>query len=156
MIDDSIDAVARREYEHTVLEIASLLSEAKADRRGLKAVDGISFRADGETFHNKDREFPDDLDIFPFVIEVYKKYLNYRDYFYAHSRHPIITFITGRGCPYQCLYCLYPQTFNGHKLRYRSVECVIDEVQYCLKNFPGLKEIMFEDDTLTVSKKRAF
>ena len=31
----------------------------------------------------------------------------------------------------------------------------MDEIEYCLKNFPDLKEIMFEDDTLTVNKKRA-
>ena len=31
---------------------------------------------------------------------------------------------------------------------------MVDEIEYCLKHFPDLKEIMFEDDTLTVNKKR--
>ena len=150
-----IDAVARREYENTVLDIAVLINKGEITKEGLNCVDGISFRWDGNIFHNKDRRFLEDLDLLPFVSEVYKKHLDYKDYFYAHSRHPIVTLITGRGCPYRCVYCLYPQTFSGHKLRHRSIKNIVDEIEYCLKNFSGLKEIMFEDDTLTVNKKRS-
>ena len=32
---------------------------------------------------------------------------------------------------------------------------MVDEIEYCLNNFPGLQKIMFEDDTLTVNKKRS-
>jgi len=154
-IDPSIDAVARREYEYTVLELALLLKKDLSDRNGLQAIDGLSFRNGDEFIHNKERAFLEDVDSLPFVSEVYKNHLDYRDYFYAHSRHPIVTLITGRGCPHHCVYCLYPQTFNGHKLRNRSIKNVVDEIEYCLKNFPDLKEVMFEDDTLTVNKKRA-
>ena len=154
-INSSIEAVARREYEYTILELALLLKKGLPDREGLKDIDGLSYRNGDAVIHNRDRQFLEDVDSLPFVSEVYKKHLDYRDYFYAHSRHPIITLITGRGCPHHCVYCLYPQTFNGHKLRNRSIKNVIDEVEYCLKNFPDLKEIMFEDDTLTVNKKRA-
>ena len=155
MAHESIDAVARREYEHTVLALAVCLDKKRTGIEDLKGVDGMSFRKDGRIFHNKDRPLIEDLDSFPFVSEVYKKHLHYKDYFYAHSRHPIVTLITARGCPFQCVYCLYPQTFNSRKVRYRSVERVVDEIEYCLKNFPDLKEIMFEDDTFTVNKKRA-
>lgn len=154
-INESIDAVARREYEYTVLELARLLKQGGAAAEDLKKIDGLSFRQDGNIFHNKDRAFLEDVDALPFVSEVYKKHLHYKDYFYAHSRHPIATLITARGCPYQCVYCLYPQTFNSRKVRYRSITRVVDEIEYCLKNFPDLKEIMFEDDTFTVNKKRA-
>ncbi len=154
-INASIDAVARREYEYTVLELAMLLRKGTSDRDGLKVIDGLSYRTGASLFHNKEREFLEDVDSLPFVSEVYKKHLDYRDYFYAHSRHPIVTLITGRGCPHHCVYCLYPQTFNGHRLRNRSIKNVVDEIEYCLKNFPDLKEVMFEDDTLTVNKKRA-
>ncbi|MEW6600143.1 MAG: radical SAM protein [Nitrospirota bacterium] len=154
-ITPAIDAVARREYEYTILELAGLLKKGLTDREGLKAVDGLSFRNGDAFVHNREREFLEDVDSLPFVSEVYKNHLDYRDYFYAHSRHPIVTLITGRGCPHHCVYCLYPQTFNGHKLRNRSIKNVVDEIEYCLKNFPDLREIMFEDDTLTVNKKRA-
>ena len=135
--------------------LPDLLRKGEADEESLKAVDGLSFRAAEAIVHNGDRELPVDIDALPFVSSVYRKHLDYKDYFYAHSRHPIITLITGRGCPYHCVYCLYPQTFNGHTLRNRSIQNVVDEIEYCLKNFPDLKEIMFEDDTLTVNRKRA-
>ena len=154
-IDPSIDAVARREYEYTVLALADLLSKGNFDEEGLKMIDGLSFRWDGRIVHNREREFTEDIDSLPFVSRVYRRHLDYKDYFYAHSRHPIVTLITGRGCPHHCVYCLYPQTFNGHRLRYRSIKNVVDEIEYCLDAFPDLKEIMFEDDTLTVNKKRA-
>ena len=95
-----------------------------------------------------------DLDALPFVSAVYKRHLNYRNYFYAHSRYPIVVTITGRGCPHQCIYCVYPQTFSGHRLRYRSIGNVVDEIAYILKEFPDVREIMFEDDTLTLNKQR--
>ncbi len=154
-IDVSIDAVARREYEYTILEVAEIIDRGALSRASLSMVKGLSFRWEGEVFHNDERPLLEDLDSLPFVSKVYRKHLDYRDYFYAHSKHPIVTLMTGRGCPYRCVYCLYPQTFSGHKLRYRSVEKVVDEIEYCLQNFQDLKEIMFEDDTLTVNKKRA-
>lgn len=154
-INESIDTVAIREYENTVLELSLLIESGKISKEGLSSIDGLSFRWNGAIFHNKDRKFLEDLDSLPFVSEIYKKHLDYKNYFYAHSRYPIVTLITGRGCPYHCVYCLYPQTFSGHKLRYRSIKDIVDEIAYCLKTFPDLKEIMFEDDTLTVNKKRA-
>ncbi|RJQ53095.1 MAG: radical SAM protein [Nitrospiraceae bacterium] len=154
-INDCVDAVARKEYEYTVLELASLMEKGATGREALSKIDGLSFRQGDEIFHNRDRQFLDDVDSLPFVSESYRRHLDYRDYFYAHSRHPIVTLITGRGCPHRCVYCLYPQTFNGHRLRYRSIKNVVDEIEYCYRNFPDLKEIMFEDDTLTVNKKRA-
>lgn len=154
-IDSSIDAVARREYEQTVLELARLLEKGAPGEEELKKIDGLSFRSGGNIFKNNDRELLEDIDSLPFVSKVYLKHLDIRDYFYAHSKHPIVTLITSRGCPHRCVYCLYPQTFNGHKLRNRSIKNIVDEIEYCLKNIPDLKEIMFEDDTLTVNKKRA-
>jgi len=154
-INPAIDAVARREYEQTVLELAVLIREGELSADNLRGIDGLSFRSGEDIIHNRDRDMQKNLDDLPFVSSVYRKHLDYRDYFYAHSRHPIVTLITGRGCPHHCVYCLYPQTFNVHALRYRSISSVVDEIEYCLNNFPGLQEIMFEDDTLTVNKKRS-
>ena len=43
---------------------------------------------------------------------------------------------------------------NGHVYRTRSVENVVDEMERNLRLFPDLKEIMFEDDTLTMRVAR--
>jgi radical SAM superfamily enzyme YgiQ (UPF0313 family) len=151
----SIDAAGRGEYEITLRELASCLqNDSNPPVEELRKIDGLSFSRHGEVHHNQDRELNNDLDSLPFVSKMYKKHLNYKEYFYAHSKHPIITTISGRGCPHRCVYCVYPQVFSGRKLRYRSISNVLDEIEYILSEFPGVKEIMFEDDTLTISNVR--
>ncbi len=154
-IDNKIDAVCRKEYEYTLRDLARLLRDnLNVSIDQLRSVDGLTFRYGQEIISNNERELPNDLEEIPFVSQVYKKHLDYKDYFYSHSKHPIVVTITGRGCPHRCVYCVYPQVFNGHKLRYRSVKDVVDEMEYIVNNF-DVKSIMFEDDTLTVNKKRA-
>ena len=47
-INESVDAVVRREYEHTVLELASLIKSGKVNKEGLGRIDGLTFRWDGD------------------------------------------------------------------------------------------------------------
>jgi radical SAM superfamily enzyme YgiQ (UPF0313 family) len=42
----------------------------------------------------------------------------------------------------------------GHRLRMRSVENVLDEIEYIIGAFNGVKAIFFEDDTFTANRKR--
>jgi anaerobic magnesium-protoporphyrin IX monomethyl ester cyclase len=117
-MSSSLEAVAVREYEYTVRDWL----EAKACGADL-SVDGLVWRraATGEIISNKQREAIQNLDELPFVSEVYKRFLHTPDYFYGHSLWPLVVFDTSRGCPYHCSFCVYPQTFSGHKMRYRSV-----------------------------------
>jgi radical SAM superfamily enzyme YgiQ (UPF0313 family) len=150
LLNNAIDAIALREYEHTLADICNALTL----KQDVTKIPGLCMRVDGKAVLTPDRELSTDLDAIPFVSSVYKEFCDYKKYFYSHSKYPIVVTITGRGCPHKCVYCVYPQTFNGHQLRYRSVANVLNEVEYILKEFPDVKEIMFEDDTLTVNKKR--
>jgi radical SAM superfamily enzyme YgiQ (UPF0313 family) len=42
---------------------------------------------------------------------------------------------TGRGCPAQCTFCLWPQSIGGHKYRVRSAQNVAEEMAYAKKYF---------------------
>lgn len=53
-----------------------------------------------------------------------------------------------------CTFCLWPQTHSGHRWRLRSAQDVVAEVRYIKENFPGLKEIFFDDDTFNYRKER--
>lgn len=151
-LEAGVDAVALDEYENTLWELWQALQKK---RPALGRIAGIAWRKGKKTVVNKRRAAETDLDKFPFVSQVYHEHLNHRNYFYSHSRYPIVTIVSGRGCPYHCYYCVYPQTFGGHKLRTRSIDSVLDEIEYILHTFPDVKEIMFEDDTLTVNRKWA-
>jgi anaerobic magnesium-protoporphyrin IX monomethyl ester cyclase len=145
-----VDAVGLGEYDATVVDLVETL-EKKGD---LTLVKGIAFKRNEQVKINPRREFLTDLDSLPFASAVYKKHLDYKDYFYGHSMHPLVVMVTGRGCPFSCTYCVYPQTMHGHAYRLRSVENVVEEFAYIYKNFPDVKEIMIEDDTLTVNRER--
>jgi radical SAM superfamily enzyme YgiQ (UPF0313 family) len=67
---------------------------------------------------------------------------------------PLVVFDTSRGCPYHCSFCVYPQTFSGHTMRYRSVANVADEFDFVSHELPELKTVMLEDDTFIISKPR--
>ncbi len=154
-LNNCIDAVAFGEYDATLVELAKVLSGASAGDEELKGIEGLAFRTkSGQIVKNSPRPYMEDLDSIPFVSSVYKKHLDIKPYFYGHSRHPLVVLVTGRGCPFQCTYCVIPQTLQGHKYRKRSVSSIVDEFLYIAENFPETKEIMIEDDTLTADKNR--
>lgn len=154
-LSESINAIARREYDYTLLELANIIKSEgpRPSQKKLKSVLGISFRSNSKIIHNQDRPLIKNLDEIPFVSMVYKKHLKVENYFYSITRYPEITIVTGRGCPHHCKYCVYPQTMFGHVFRHRSPENVVEEFRYIKENFPQVKEIFIEDDTMTVNRK---
>lgn len=149
-ISPLIDGIARREYDEIVLQLAYALR----DHKDLHGVKGLTFRDKEEIIHNEDAPYIENLDAIPFAAEFIKKHLYVRDYVFAAAAFPSIQMFTGRGCPAQCNFCVYPQTMHGHRYRLRSVDNVLDEIGYILDNLPEVKEIVFEDDTFTISKAR--
>jgi hopanoid biosynthesis associated radical SAM protein HpnJ len=138
----AIDFVARNEFDFTVKEIA--------DGRDWANVKGITYRnKEGVVVHNLDREILHNMDDLPFVTPVYKRDLDITKYFGGYLKHPYVSFYTGRGCKSRCTFCLWPQTVGGHNYRVRSIEHVIAEVKYVKEALPQVKEIFFDDDTLT-------
>src|SRR5215208_1993319 len=144
----AVDFVAREEFDFTIKEVA--------EGRKFADIDGLSYRdAAGSVVHNRPRAVLEDMDQLPFVTEVYKRDLKVEDYFIGYLKHPYVSLYTGRGCRSKCTFCLWPQTVGGHRYRTRSVGHVFEEIRYIQANFPGLKEIFFDDDTFTDNLPRA-
>ena len=142
-----VDFVARREFDYSLLEVAQGKPWAE--------IQGISYRQDGQIKHNPDRPWIEDLDALPMVTEIYHRDLTMEHYQIPYLRYPYVSFYTGRGCPAHCVYCLWPQTFTGHRFRVRSVDSVVAEVRRTLELFPQSQEIFFDDDTFTAAGERA-
>lgn len=150
---NGVDIVARFEYDFTIRDIADAFEDAK----NFKNINGISYKENGKVIHNPDRDFisSEELDEMPFVSKVYKEHLNIKDYYLAHTLvYPMVQIFTGRGCPYQCSFCSFPENLMGRQYRTRSIENVVDEFEYVHEELPKVKEIFVEDDTFTISKKR--
>jgi radical SAM superfamily enzyme YgiQ (UPF0313 family) len=58
---------------------------------------------------------------------------------------------SGRGCPYNCLFCVVPK-LSGRKLRYHSVDYMIRQIRFI--NNRGIYYFMLWDDIATYDKKR--
>jgi radical SAM superfamily enzyme YgiQ (UPF0313 family) len=149
-LSKSIDAVAVGEYDYTVIGMAKAL-EGKND---LRTVKGIYYWSSDEAVCTESRSLIENLDEIPFVSSIYKQFLRMGNYFNPNAFYPMVTITTSRGCPFQCSFCVYPQTLMGHQFRIRSVGNVVDEIEYIVRSFHGVKAVFFEDDTFTTIKKR--
>ncbi len=143
----AIDWVGRKEFDFTCKEVC--------EDRPLETVSGLSFKKEGRIIHNPERELIHNMDVLPWVADVYKRDLEIEKYFIGYLLHPYISMYTGRGCPAQCTFCLWPQTIGGHKYRVRSAENVAAEMVHMKKLFPQVKEFFFDDDTFTANLPRA-
>ena len=144
-----IDFIARREYDYTLPEIVRAL-EGKC---AFEDVRGISFCRNGKLIENEDRPYIENLDELPFVSEVYHKYLDIEDYFYAHVSFPTVSIFSSRGCPSRCFYCMYSQVMFGKCYRKRSAKNLFDECVYITKTYPKVKEILIDDDNFAVDQE---
>jgi hopanoid biosynthesis associated radical SAM protein HpnJ len=143
----AVDVVCRGEFDYTVKELAEGMP--------WNDIDGISFFRDGMIIHTKERPPIEDLDVLPFASQVYMRDLPVNEYIIPHFLHPYVSIYSSRGCPSKCIYCLWPQTFSGRKMRTRSPENVYQEVKWIVENIPGIREISFDDDTFTADREHA-
>lgn len=156
-INGTIDAVVVGEAEQTLIELAALLSntgENRPEPKELEKIQGLAYRSGDKIVLNPKRPRLDDLDRLPFLSAVYKKHLNIKNYFFSAAGYPMIMLITGRGCPAQCHFCVYPQTMHTHRYVARSVGNIIEELKYIRTEIPEVRSIGFEDDTFTLDKNR--
>jgi hopanoid biosynthesis associated radical SAM protein HpnJ len=143
----AIDWVGRKEFDFTCKEVA--------EGRPLSDVSGLSYRKDGKIVHNPERELIHNMDELPWVVDVYKRDLQIERYSIGYLKEPYVSLYTGRGCPAQCTFCLWPQTIGGHKYRVRSAENVAAEMAHAKNLFPQVQEFFFDDDTFTANLPRA-
>ncbi len=143
-----VDFIARHEYDYTLPEIAEVLE----GKKNITEVLGISYCENGKLIENTERPYIENLDELPFVSEVYKKYLDIKDYFYAHVSYPTVSIFSSRGCPSKCFYCMYSQVMFGKRYRKRSAKSLFDECIYITENFPEVKEILIDDDNFAVDQ----
>jgi hopanoid biosynthesis associated radical SAM protein HpnJ len=143
----AIDWVGRKEFDFTCKEVC--------EGRPLAEVNGLSHRKDGKIVHNPERELISNMDSLPWVVDVYKRDLQIEKYSIGYLKEPYVSLYTGRGCPAQCSFCLWPQTIGGHKYRVRSADNVAAEMAYAKKLFPQVQEFFFDDDTFTANLPRA-
>ena len=151
--DENVDFVVLGEGENTILELIGCI-EGKINRHDL---DGVAFRENGKVVVMPKTKFIEDLDSIPFPARHLLPMDEYSKAGVAHGgflkRTPYASIVTSRGCPCKCSFCTAYKVFS-RKYRYRSVENVMAEIDMLVNKY-GMKELLFEDDNLTLNANRA-
>lgn len=143
-----VDFVVRGEFEMSVTHLAKTLR----DKGNLHDVLGVTWKKpDGEVVVNPDRPLIGDLDSLPYPARDLVIQSKYRQEL-CHYK-PYFQLFGSRGCPFHCIFCLWPGTLFKNKVRLRKVKKIVDEIVY-LKEEYGAREVFLYDDTLNVSIQR--
>lgn len=148
LAEGAVDAICLGEYDETVRDIVLSYPD-------LKSVKGICRLENDRPVRTEARPLIADLDSLPFPA--WHK-IDLMKYFDGSKLYPYIDIFSGRGCPYRCSFCLWPQVMHGHKVRLRSAKNVVDEMEYDIGLCPGVAkggEFFFEDDSFTLQKANA-
>lgn len=148
---DCFDIVCVGEGEGAVLDLIKSLEKGKLNTK----IKNLWLKKNNKIIKNPIRNLEEDLDFLPFPdreIYDYEKYLKWN--------HGTATFITTRGCPFNCTYCINHFLANMYKgkgkyVRFRSVDNILEEIKQVLKKYgEKIKNLEFYDDTFTLDKKR--
>lgn len=146
----AVDFVAQYEFDNTLLELANGAEPKK--------ILGLFWRKGSAIKQNPMRPLitGKQLNEFPFVSDIYRRYLNIWNYKPIQQFYPCVDMFTGRGCYWGlCTFCLWPHTLTRSaycrpkdRYRVREMSNVIEEFKFIQEKMPEIKEIFIQDDTL--------
>lgn len=136
-----IDLIVIGEGEDTITELTPVLKE----RNKWHDIRGITYRCDGEVVINGKRDFIADVDRIPLPARHLLPLSRYKALGYP------VSMITGRGCPYSCIFCV-GRNMVGAKKRRRKSSLVLDEIEKIIGY--GFDRINIADDLFTSDKER--
>ena len=135
-----LDVVVIGEGEKTVVELCRTADNG----HDLAKVRGIAYRRGAEICYTTPREPIENLDELPLPERGLLPLGRYR------ALKMPISMTTSRGCPFKCIFCV-GRKMVGARVRYRSPEKVVDELQYLGSwNF---HQINIADDLFTANKQ---
>jgi anaerobic magnesium-protoporphyrin IX monomethyl ester cyclase len=135
---DFIDNCIRGEGEIPFFELIS--------GKNKNSILSLSYKENGNIIHNSLGPVLDNLDSLPLPAYDLLPMSRYKPSLGSYKKLPAVGMVTSRGCPGKCTFC-YGQYF-GKKIRYHSAERILAEILH-LKEFYGIREISFYDDTFT-------
>ncbi|MDP6172669.1 MAG: tetratricopeptide repeat protein, partial [Rhodospirillales bacterium] len=128
----SVDSVVIGEGELAFLEIAEKLDHGEP----VTDIAGTAWREGGEVRIGPARTQVKDVDVLAS----------------PHLYFPVRTFLTSRGCPFQCTFCASQVTW-GRSLRFHSEDYIFRSLEKAVLE-DGLKFLFIKDDTFSASRKR--
>ena len=126
------------EGEETIVELCSALEEGQ----DYSSIEGLCYKLDDGAIKVSGPRIVMDLTKLPMPSY---HLLPMEKYSSIIGMTPVSTMMGSRGCPYQCGFCF--KTPSDKKYRTRSVENIVDEIEFLIENYK-IKEVMFYDDIM--------
>jgi len=154
-----VDYVIIGEGEYTLKELCDhLFDNGEFPKAGILYKEKDKNEGAVKIINTGRREFIQDLDALP--IPSYHKvdFLRYansvqRDSVDRARAYPYAHVFTSRGCPFRCCFCA-AGGISGRKIRYRSAEHMLAEIEFLMKQY-GIKSFIIDDDNILTDKERA-
>lgn len=146
-----LDFLLLGEYEYTALELVHTLSAGGplAGVRGLIHRDPVT----GLAVVNPRRHLIDNLDDLPYPARHFLPMDRYCDT-PGGIPTPSLQIIASRGCPFECIFCSWPQIMYGsHRYRVRSAGDILGEIEQCRSAY-RFRSVYFDDDTFNIGEQR--
>jgi len=144
-----LDFVVKGEGEYIMKEICEKLNRNKS----LEGVRGVYYKNNGQVAFHGLAPVISDMDALPIpkreLLPDSLWYLTPPGFIRGSFNWGIATIMSGRGCPYNCIFCASQNIF-GRGVRRRSAQNVMKEIRY-LKDKYNIKGLFFLDDTFTVN-----
>lgn len=146
-----IDYILIGEYEYSLLELVDCLESNSA----LQDILGLAYRHSYGVKINTSRPTIANLDSLPWPERESLPIYKYNDGF-AGLHSPSVQMWASRGCPFRCIFCLWPQVmYKEHKYRKRDPIDVVDEMQWLIDRF-NFKAVYFDDDVFNIDRDYVF
>ena len=138
LADLQCDAVVRGEGEYALKELIERLMK----NLSLEGLEGVTYRyRDSSIISNRARLPIENIDKLPWPD---RELLNLGDY-------NVVTILTSRGCPFNCIYC--DKGISTRKVKFRSADSIFEEMKYIVNKF-NKKRLYIVDDHFFLNRNR--
>lgn len=138
LLDLKCDAIVAGEGEYTFRELVERLSAGLT----LKGLDGVVYLdGDSNVVANNRRKPIEDIDLLPFPARELLDLASYN----------VLTILTSRGCPFNCIYC--DKGISTRSVKFRSAESIFNEIRHIVKDL-GKNKLYVVDDHFFLNKNR--
>ena len=141
-----------------ILTIEALLGQLKQGICNPDGIKGLWWREEGGLKHTERYPVIEDLDNFLPVaawdllpMHLYRAH-NWHCFDDLEHRQPYGAIYTSLGCPFSCSFCCINAPFGKHRIRYRSPERVLDEIDLLVKKY-HIKNLKFVDELFILDKR---